>query len=48
LHERFFEEAGNPVDGETGPRDFEDKSGMRRIVGVATEYGIEIPVSIAP
>jgi hypothetical protein len=47
LYERFFE-VGNPVDGETGPLDFEDKSGMRRIVGVATEHGIEVPVSVAP
>jgi hypothetical protein len=48
LNERFFEAAGNPVDGETRPLDFEDKSDMRRIVGVATEHGIEIPLSIAP
>jgi hypothetical protein len=48
LNERFFEEAGKPVDGERGSLDFEDKSGMRRIVGVATEHGIEKPLSIAP
>jgi hypothetical protein len=48
LDERFFEEVGNPVDSETGPLDFEDKSGIWRIVGVATEHGIEILVSIAP
>jgi hypothetical protein len=47
LDERFFEEVGNPVDGETGPLDFESKLGMRRILGVATEHGIEIPVVIA-
>jgi hypothetical protein len=48
LDERFFEEVGNPVDAETGPLDFEGKSGMRWILGVATEHGTELRVSIAP
>ena len=47
LYERFFEEVGKPVDGEARPLVFEDQPDMSRIVEVAAEHGIEIPVPIA-
>ncbi len=47
LCERFFEEVGKPVDDEAVPLVFEDQPDVGRIVKVAAEYGIEIPVPIA-
>jgi mannose-6-phosphate isomerase-like protein (cupin superfamily) len=46
LYEQSFEEVGKPVGGEAEPLDFEDQSDMRRIVEVAAEHGIEIPMPI--
>ena len=47
LYERFFEEVGKPVNGDSGPFVFEDQPAMKRIVEVAATYGIEIPTPIA-
>jgi mannose-6-phosphate isomerase-like protein (cupin superfamily) len=47
LYEHFFEEVGKPVDDEAGLLVFEDQPDVERIVKVAAEYGIEIPVHIA-
>ncbi len=47
LYERFFEEVGEAVDGEARPLVFKDQPNMRRIVEIAAEHGIEIPVPIA-
>jgi mannose-6-phosphate isomerase-like protein (cupin superfamily) len=47
LYEHFFEEVGKPVDGDVGPLAFEEQPDVGRIVEVAAEHGIEIPVPIA-
>jgi quercetin dioxygenase-like cupin family protein len=47
LYEHFFEAVGKPVYGDGGPLVFEDHPNMRRIVEVAAEHGIEIPLPIA-
>ena len=47
LYERFFEEAGKPVDGDSGPLGFEEQPEVGRIVALAAQYGIEIPPPIA-
>jgi mannose-6-phosphate isomerase-like protein (cupin superfamily) len=47
LYELFFEEAGKTVDGEAEPLVFKAGPDVGRIVEVAAEYGIEIPVPIA-
>jgi mannose-6-phosphate isomerase-like protein (cupin superfamily) len=47
LYECFFEEVGKPANGEAGSSGFEDQPDVSRIVKVAAEYGIEIPVPIA-
>ncbi len=47
LCEHFFEEVGKAVDGEAATLVFEDQPEVERIVKVAAEYGIEIPVPIA-
>ena len=47
LYERFFEEVGKPVDGEAGPFVCAHQPDVGRVVEVAAEYGIEIPVPIA-
>jgi hypothetical protein len=47
LYARFFEEVGKPVDKEAGPLAFEDQPEVGRIVEVAADNGIEIPVPIA-
>ncbi len=44
LHERFFEEIGEPATGESWPLVCEDPQDMRKIAAIATEYGIEIQV----
>ena len=41
-HERFFEEIGEPVDGDGGPLVLEGQPGLGRIAEIAAEYGIEI------
>ncbi len=41
-HERFFEEIGEPVDGDGGPLVFEGQPDLGRIAEIAAEYGIEI------
>ena len=46
LYERFFEEVGKPVDGESGPLAFEARPEVDRIRAIASEYGIEILPSI--
>jgi mannose-6-phosphate isomerase-like protein (cupin superfamily) len=46
LYEHFFEAVGKPVYGDGRPLVFEDHPNMRRIVEVAAEYGIEIPLPI--
>ena len=43
LYERFFEEAGEPVDGDSGPLVFEEQPEVGRIVALAAQHGIEIP-----
>ncbi len=47
MYERFFEEVGKPMDGEAGPPVFEDQPDVGRLVEVAAEHGIEMPVPIA-
>ena len=47
LYQRFFEEVGKPVDGDSGPFVFEDQPAVERIVEVAATYGIEIPAPFA-
>jgi quercetin dioxygenase-like cupin family protein len=42
LHERFFEEIGEPATGESWPPVFKGLADMRRIAAIAAEYGIEI------
>jgi mannose-6-phosphate isomerase-like protein (cupin superfamily) len=42
LYERFFEEVGKPVDGESGPLAFEARPQVDSIRAIASEYGIEI------
>ena len=46
LYERFFEEVGKPVDGDSGPLVFEEQPEVGRIVALAAQYGIEIPPRI--
>jgi hypothetical protein len=47
LYEHFFEKVGKKgVDGELRPPIFEVHLDMRRIVDVAAEHGIEIPLPI--
>ena len=46
LYEHFFEEVGRPVEGEAGPRSFEEQPDAESIVATAAEYGIEIPVPL--
>ena len=47
LYEHFFEEVGKAVGGEVGPLDLESQSDVGRIVKVAAQYGIEIPLPMA-
>ena len=47
LYEHFFEEVGKTVDGEAEPLVLEDQSDVGRIVKVAAEYGLEIPLPTA-
>jgi len=47
LYEHFFEEVGKAVDDEAATLVFGDQPEVGRIVNVAAEYGIEIPVPIA-
>ena len=47
LYERFFEAVGKAVDDDGGPFVFAHQPDVGRVVEVAAEYGIEIPVSIA-
>ncbi len=47
MYEHFFEEVGKAVDDEAGPLVFEDQPDVCKIVKVAAEYGIEIPLPIA-
>ncbi len=47
LYERFCVEVGKPAGGEEGPLAFEDQPEVGRIVEIAAEYGIEIPVLFA-
>ena len=42
LYERFFEEVGRPMEGEAGPRLFEEQPDVESIVATAAKYGIEI------
>ncbi len=46
LYERFIEEVGQVVDEVAGTLFLEDQLHMGRIVKVAAEYGIEIPLPI--
>ena len=47
LYERFFEAVGKAVDDDGGPFVFAHQPDVARVVEVAVEYGIEIPVPIA-
>lgn len=47
LYEHFFEEVGKPVDGDGRPLVFEEQPDVGRIVEVAAEHGIEIPVPLS-
>ena len=46
LYEYFFEEVGKPVDDEEGSLVFEEQPEVGRIVALAAQYGIEIPLRI--
>jgi mannose-6-phosphate isomerase-like protein (cupin superfamily) len=46
LYECFFEEVGQAVDEEAGTLFLEDQLHVGKIVKVAAEYGIEIPLPI--
>ena len=46
LYERFFEEVGQAVDEVAGTLFLKDQLPVGRIVEVAAEYGIEIPLPI--
>ena len=43
LHERFFEEVGEPTMDGSEPLVSEGPQDMRRIIAIAVNYGIEIP-----
>jgi mannose-6-phosphate isomerase-like protein (cupin superfamily) len=43
LHERFFEEVGEPTMDGSEPLVSEGPQDMRRIIAIAVDYGIEIP-----
>jgi hypothetical protein len=43
LHERFFEEIGEPAVDNSRPPVPADQQHMEKIIAIATEYGIEIP-----
>ena len=43
LHERFFEEVGEPTMDGSEPLVSEGPQDMRRIIAIAVKYGIEIP-----
>jgi quercetin dioxygenase-like cupin family protein len=43
LHERFFEEIGEPARQTHRPQGPADQQPMEKIIAIATEYGIEIP-----
>jgi quercetin dioxygenase-like cupin family protein len=43
LHERFFEEVGEPTIDGSEPSVSEGPQDMRRIIAIAVKYGIEIP-----
>jgi quercetin dioxygenase-like cupin family protein len=43
LHERFFEEVGEPTMDGSEPSVSEGPQDMRRIIAIAVKYGIEIP-----
>ncbi len=43
LHERFFEEVGEPTMGGSEPLVSEGPQDMKRIIAIAVKYGIEIP-----
>ena len=43
LHERFFEEIGEPAEDNSRPPVPVDQQHMEKIIAIATEYGIEIP-----
>ena len=43
LHERFFEEIGEPTMDGSEPLVSEGPQDMRRIIAIAVNYGIEIP-----
>ena len=47
LYEHFFEAVGKPVDSDGRPLVLEDQPDVGRLVEVAAEHGIEIPVPIA-
>jgi hypothetical protein len=46
LYEHFFEEAGNLTGAEDGPFTFENQPEVGRILEIAAEHGIEIPLTI--
>ncbi|HEX5720138.1 MAG TPA: cupin domain-containing protein [Thermoanaerobaculia bacterium] len=43
LHERFFEEIGEPAEDNSRPPAQADQQHLEKIIAIATEYGIEIP-----
>ena len=47
LYERFFEEVGKAVDGDSCSLLFEEQLDVKWIVEAAAKYGIEIPPPIA-
>jgi hypothetical protein len=47
LYERFFEEVGGPVDGESGPLTVEAQLALETIAAIGVKYGIEMPAPIA-
>jgi hypothetical protein len=47
LYERFFEEVGTPSGSANRSLAFEDQPGAGRIIEIAAEHGIEIPLPTA-
>jgi hypothetical protein len=43
LHERFFEEIGEPTVDDSRPPVPADQPEMEKVMAMASEYGIEIP-----
>jgi len=47
LHERFFEEIGEPATDDAWPPGSGRPADLKKIAAIAAEYGIEIPAPVA-